>query len=148
VRTGGVVPKPSIRSSTSGVCITLPMSFLLDPATPLFARISYAAADPYAVTVLFCTQDQSVQWVFARDLLADGLIEEAGHGDVHVWPIADDSDARSVGVELDSPDGVVELTARRRDITRFLEATYRLVPRGAESAHLDIDAELAILCAD
>lgn len=142
------MPKPSIRTSPNGVCITLPMLFLLDPATPLSARISYAAADPYAVTVLFCTQDQSVQWVFARDLLADGLVEDTGDGDVHVWPIADGSGVQSIGVQLDSPDGVVELTARGRDITRFLDATYRLVPRGAESAHLDIDAELAILCAD
>lgn len=142
------MPKPSIRSSANSVCVTLPMFFLLDPATSLSARISYATADPYAVTVLFCTEDQSVQWVFARDLLADGLVEDTGDGDVHVWPLAEDSGIQSIGVELDSPDGVVELTARRRDITRFLDATYRLVPRGAESAHLDIDAELAILCAD
>lgn len=142
------MPKPSIQLSSSGVNMTLPMRFLRDATTPLSARISYAAADPYAVTVLFRTPNQAVEWAFARDLLADGLVEGTGDGDVHVWPMLDASGLQSVGVELDSPDGVVELTARGRDLARFLEATYRLVPRGTESAHLDIDAELAALCAD
>lgn len=55
---------------------------------PVHARFRYDPADPYAVQATFHTEaePQTVTWTFARELLATGLDQPAGLGDVQVWP--------------------------------------------------------------
>lgn len=50
-------------------------------------RWEYSTDDPMAVQVFILAGRQWVEWVFSRDLLSDGLIAEAGVGDVRICPV-------------------------------------------------------------
>lgn len=108
-------------------------------AMALEARFGYDLGDPYAVTVTFRTGWGNVVWTFARDLLARGITDPIGDGDVHVWPCLDPSGRAVVVIELSSPDGELLVQARNRDITRFVNRTLARVPSGTESDHVDVD---------
>jgi hypothetical protein len=115
-------------------------------ALPLVAQLRYDAADPYAVEALFDTgADTPVRWVFARDLLSDGLARAAGEGDVIVRPALDEDGSAAVHLVLASPDGRAMLEANSEELREFLDQTYGVVPRGSESERVDIDAELLSL---
>ncbi|HEY6740031.1 MAG TPA: SsgA family sporulation/cell division regulator [Actinopolymorphaceae bacterium] len=106
----------------------------------LTAELRYDAADPYAVDIVFHTGDpRGVRWVFARDLLAEGLFRKTGDGDVRVSPHLDDRGTRIVQIELRSPDGEAVLQAPADGLRGFLESTYAVVLPGSESAHIDLD---------
>lgn len=117
---------------------------LLDATGPtlrLTAELRYDAADPYAVDAVFHTGDpDGVRWVFARDLLAEGLTGPSGEGDVTVAPLVDDRGRRLILLELRSPDGHAVLQAPADKVASFLATTYRICPAGTESARIDIDA--------
>lgn len=99
----------------------------------------YAASDPYAVTVTFCTPQGDLPWTFARDLLVRGLDGPVGDGDVHVWPAITDRGRAVLLVELTSPDGHLVAQARTDEVYRFLTRSLALVPSGTEGDHLDVD---------
>lgn len=99
----------------------------------------YDLADPFAVTVTFCTPQGDLPWTFARDLLVRGLDGPNGDGDVHVWPSITARGRAVVLVELSSPDGHLVAQARTDEVHRFLTRTLALVPAGTESEHLDVD---------
>ncbi|WP_443065138.1 SsgA family sporulation/cell division regulator [Streptomyces sp. NBC_00576] len=51
----------------------------------LHTRLTYRVSDPYAVEARFRAEDQGeTVWIFARDLLRDGLERANGLGDVTV----------------------------------------------------------------
>jgi Streptomyces sporulation and cell division protein, SsgA len=109
-------------------------------ALRLTAELRYDAADPYAVDIVFHTgEPRGVRWVFARDLLAEGLFRESGDGDVHVAPLFDDSGRHVIQIELRSPDGEAILQAPADGLEAFLDSTYAIVPQGSESSHIDLD---------
>ena len=118
---------------------------------PLVASLHYSGSDPYAIRMAFHvgTEDQ-VEWIFARDLLADGLVTPEGDGDVQIWPsapsTAPDGQARSplgvLNIKLSSPFGEAHFEAPATAIGNFLDRTFRIVPMGKESQVVDIDAEL------
>jgi hypothetical protein len=125
---------------------------LIDPtgaATPLEAELQYDPRDPYAVTTVFMTGRSQVRWTFGRDLLASGLYEPSGDGDVHVWPCLDADGHAVVIIELSSPDGEALVQARTGDLSIFVEKMSKAVLPGTESEYLDLDAAItAILEAD
>ena len=106
----------------------------------LDAEFGYSAVDPYAVTLRFPVAGGDVVWTFGRDLLASGLDEPSGDGDVHVWPCLDARGRAVVVIELCSPDGELLAQARLRDVQAFLMSAGAIVPVGHESPHLDLDA--------
>jgi hypothetical protein len=114
---------------------------------PMAASLFYSAVDPYAVRVAFHVGlDEPVEWVFARDILADGARGFEGVGDVRVWPSADTNGRLAVlNIRLSSPSGEALFRFPAADVTKFLTATHQLVPRGCEFLYLDIDAELTSL---
>ncbi|HLL08788.1 MAG TPA: SsgA family sporulation/cell division regulator [Nocardioidaceae bacterium] len=114
-------------------------------ATPLEAELRYDTRDPYAVEATFGAGERLVTWVFSRDLLAEGLYEPAGDGDVHIWPCLDARGRAVVIVELSSPDGDALLQARSSEVSDFLLKTCEIVPQGDEPGHLDVDAALVRL---
>lgn len=130
-----------------------------DSVWPVDARVSYSAADPYAVSLTFMTSDEpgeGICWTFARQLLTDGITRSVGDGDVQVHPrsIADpeasvDADVegpRSVVVlSMSSPNGSATFEASMHDVVEFLADTYAVVPTGTESAHVDVDAAIAAI---
>jgi hypothetical protein len=111
------------------------------------ATLTYSAHEPYAVTAVFRTSDGDVSWVFGRDLLEDGLASPAGEGDVAVWPSMAHG-RRIVCLSLVSPSGSALLEADHARVRAFLDDSLREVPRGTETALLDLDAGLAALLDD
>jgi hypothetical protein len=108
-------------------------------ASRLDGELEYNATDPYAAVAVFRAGPTPIRWVFARELLADGLFAPVGDGDVHVWPCLDSSGRAVVLIELISPHGEALLQARSRDVSDFLQHTFELVPRGTEDMQLDLD---------
>jgi hypothetical protein len=115
--------------------------------TPLEAELRYDTRDPYAVVAHFRAGDTLVRWVFSRDLLAEGLYEPVGDGDVHVWPHLDARGSAVVIVELSSPHGEALLQVRSNEVSEFLALTREIVPVGHEGHHLDLDGVVARLLA-
>jgi Streptomyces sporulation and cell division protein, SsgA len=115
---------------------------------PVAADLSYDSTDPYAATLTFHVTDTPVPWVFARDLLRNGLGEPTGDGDVHVWPSLNDEGLAVISIELCSPQGDALVEIRTADAAAFVERTFTTVAAGDESARLDLDATIAAILAD
>ena len=112
---------------------------------PVRARMRYDVSDPYAVHMAFHTgTGEVVEWTFARQLLTDGVTRPVGEGDVQVWPSSSGGSA-VVCLALSSPSGKALFEVPLPQLVDFLGATYAAVPTGGESAHVDVDAELALL---
>ncbi|MER6400183.1 SsgA family sporulation/cell division regulator [Kitasatospora sp. NPDC001603] len=108
----------------------------------LVVELEYDPADPFAVRLTFhLPGDAPVTWVFARELLFDGVDRPTGEGDVHVHPVGEE--LSEVCVLLRSPEGHARLRACAAPLTAFLARTDRLVPRGRELTGGEIDAQLA-----
>jgi hypothetical protein len=119
-------------------------TFGTSAVTPVTTRWTYETYEPYAVTVAFATdRGRWVEWVFARDLLIEGLAEPAGQGDLRIRP--DDEDPDLLMLEIHAPSGSAVFSLDREDTEDFLARTLDLVPRGAESAHFDVERLLAEL---
>jgi hypothetical protein len=109
---------------------------------PLVASLYYSAEDPFAIRMSFHVgMDEPVEWIFARDLLADGLEGPAGEGDVQVWP-TDAHGAGLLNLALSSPFGEAHFEAPLSDTAAFLERTFQLIAAGQETAYMDMDGEL------
>lgn len=123
------------------------------PSVPVPVRLLFEQADPFAVHMTFTTAPgRDVSWVFARDLLLDGLLRPVGDGDVRIWPgpggaTSDGAPQDVVFLELSSPSGRARFEASATTIARFLDQTLALVPSGAESSLVDVDAALKALLA-
>jgi hypothetical protein len=114
-------------------------------ATPLDAVLSYDASDPYAVAARFTVAGNTVRWVFARSLLATGVFEPAGEGDVQVWPCLNARGQAVTVIELSSPEGQALIQARSDEVYEFLRRAEALVAEGAEATYIDIDGTIAKL---
>jgi hypothetical protein len=114
------------------------------PAVPVQVELRYDTRDPYAVVAAFRTGRVGwVEWVFARDLLADGLITHSGEGDVTIRPAADDPEV--VMVELSSPSGHAVFEASAQELADFLDRTYDVVVPGNENLWVNVDDALTRL---
>ncbi len=117
------------------------------PSLPVIADLRYAADDPWAVRVAFQTGgegDGVVEWMFARQLLTEGIAGAVGEGDVRVWPAATGTD-RVVHLAMASPSGSALFEIDRDDLVEFLQKTYLAVPTGSEADAVDLETELADL---
>lgn len=112
----------------------------------LDGEFSFDPRDPYAVTMRLDARSGSVTWTFARDLLAEGIYEPSGDGDVHVWPCLSSTGQAVVIVELSSPDGSALLQTPSREVQAFVSEIYAAVPEGTET--VEMDALVAQLLAD
>lgn len=114
------------------------------PAVPVQVELRYDTRDPYAVVAAFRTGRSGwVEWVFSRDLLADGLIAQIGNGDVKIRPASDNPEV--VVVELSSPSGHAMFEASAEELADFLDRTYDVVLPGNEHLWVDVDDALAQL---
>ncbi len=116
-------------------------------AHTLHAQLGYEIDDPYAVTLTFRVPGEDVVWTFGRELIAAGLVEPHGDGDVHVWPENDHGSGAMVMIELCSPDGHLLAAAPANEIHRFLLRTHALVPVGHEASFLNVDRLISALLA-
>ena len=97
-------------------------------------------ADPYAVQLVFGHETgRDVTWSFARDLLAEGLYEPAGDGDVLVWPCLGTNGSAVVVIELRSPHGMAMLQTSSKAVQRFVSDVFDAVPAGTETSRIPLD---------
>ncbi|MFF3905836.1 SsgA family sporulation/cell division regulator [Streptomyces sp. NPDC001848] len=110
-----------------------------EPPVPLPAELRYDMSDPYAVCLsLGAPGAPSVDWVFARSLLADGLRRSAGIGDVVVVP-RHRCHPDALRILLRTRTGAAVLEVGIRAVTSFLRRTDAIVPPGTEHRHIDLD---------
>lgn len=125
----------------------LELQLVISPerSIPVPARLSYRTEDPFAMQITFHIGSEApVHWMFARELLLDGIFRPCGEGDVRVWP--GKADGRNViYLALRSPDGDALLYAPAQAIAAWLERTLRIVPPGSEGEQLDTEDELCAL---
>ncbi|MFD5462053.1 SsgA family sporulation/cell division regulator [Kitasatospora sp. NPDC127059] len=122
----------------------LVMNLVVSPelSFSLVVDLAYEPGDPYAVRCTFhLPGDAPVTWVFARELLLDGLSGPAGEGDVRIHPVG--GELSEVSIELHSPNGEALLRAPAPPLIAFLARTDRLVPMGQELTGRELDAQLA-----
>ncbi|MFF2851138.1 SsgA family sporulation/cell division regulator [Streptomyces sp. NPDC058001] len=109
------------------------------------ATLRYDSRDPFAVRMTFpapsTLEGVEVCWTFARELLATGLDEPAGDGDVRVRPYGYD---RTV-MEFHAPEGTAIVHIHSGELRRFLKRATALVPVGREHRQIDLDHDLAEL---
>ncbi|RKE22190.1 SsgA family sporulation/cell division regulator [Streptomyces sp. TLI_171] len=104
------------------------------------ARLRYYRTDPCAVYLDHPTgQDGPETRVFARDVLATGLAEPVGTGDVSVRPGGGHT-PDTVFISLSARGGTIVLRAPKLLVQAFLEASWTVVPAGREFEHHDLDA--------
>ena len=115
-----------------------------DRIVPVVATLTYSIAEPFAISALFRTSDGNINWIFARDLLENGLTESVGEGDVMIWP-AHDADGEIICISLSSPGGNALLEADSDELRRFLDQSYNIVKRGQESDYVNVDIFLDAL---
>ena len=131
------------------IVIELPVEARLVAAAPRMpsipATLYYDRTDPFAVRMTFpapaTLEGVEVCWTFARELLASGLEDAAGSGDVRVRPYGYD---RTV-LEFHAPEGTAVVHVRSGEVRRFLQRTTDLVPTGLEHLQVDLDHDLAEL---
>jgi hypothetical protein len=117
------------------------------PGVPVSVDLTYSSQDPYAVQASFRTgSTTAVEWVFARDLLHEGLTRPAGTGDVRVQPVP--LNPGRVQLELSSPSGYAVFQTCAQALGDFLQRTYIAVPAGNEYSKLDFDLALSDLLND
>ncbi|MFA3842614.1 SsgA family sporulation/cell division regulator [Streptomyces aureus] len=115
-----------------------------DFSLPIPAGLRYDTVDPYAVRAVFHTDGGMVEWVFARDLLAQGLCRSAGIGDVRLWPSGRLGEG-NVCIALRSGEEEVLLEASVRPLELFVKRMDAAVPPGTEHRHVDLETELSHL---
>ncbi|MFD7744379.1 SsgA family sporulation/cell division regulator [Streptomyces sp. NPDC059698] len=107
------------------------------------AMLSYDREYPFAVRMAFpapaTLEGTEVSWEFSRELLAAGVDDPAGEGDVRVRPFGYD---RTV-LEFHAPEGIAMVHVRTEELRRFLERARELVPEGEEHLYLDVDRGLS-----
>jgi hypothetical protein len=114
---------------------------------PLPAELRYSAADPYAVRLsLGAPSAPSVDWVFARSLLAQGLRRPTGSGDVAVFPRRQ-CHPDVIRILLRTRAGAALLEVAGAAVSAFLHHTEALVPPGTEHHRIDLDRVVAQLTA-
>lgn len=127
----------------------LEIKLVLSPerGIPVAARLSYRTDDPYAVHITFHVGSKTpVDWLFARELLVEGVFRPSGHGDVRIWPAT--VDGRGViCLALSSPAGDALLQAPAQVVSAWLERTLRAVVPGTEHEQLGLDSGLRRLLA-
>jgi len=112
----------------SYVCIDFQLA-RSDPGQPSCtfpAELAWVSADAAAVQLTVV----DVPWLFARDLLADGLTGSVGIGDVRVRPCP--ADRTQLELTLNSPSGRCSLLADLMVVDMFLQSTCEHVARGSE----------------
>lgn len=136
--------------STSSTTVRTSVPFVSGEAQneSLAGELVFDPADPYAVIMHLQARTGTVTWTFARELLAEGLYDPVGDGDVQVWPCLSTTGHAVVIIELRSPEGMALIQAPSRLVHDFVAESLRVVPVGEETSHLALDSLIAKLLAD
>ncbi|CAG6390721.1 Streptomyces sporulation and cell division protein, SsgA [Actinacidiphila cocklensis] len=110
-----------------------------EPQVSLPASFHYQRSDPYAVLLSIGTASTgTVDWIFALDLLREGMSRPVGEGAVLVAPRLSSRGA-VVRVVVRSQVGSAALDIRTSAVADFLDRVHKVVPPGTEGSCVDID---------
>jgi Streptomyces sporulation and cell division protein, SsgA len=127
--------------------VTTPLTLAVSAASgeaDLAAELRYDANDPFAVSLAIGMEcGTPVVWVFGRDLLADGVSQATGEGDITVEP-ANDAYSHEIRITL-ATDCLATMIAPRDKVVEFLVQSFTVVASGCELDRIDFDAEIASL---
>jgi hypothetical protein len=133
--------------------VTTPLTLFVSADTgdaEIAAEFRYDPNDPLAVSLVIGLEcAEPVVWVFGRDLLADGVSEACGLGDITVEPASDTANGttcRDIRITL-ATDRLATMIAARDKVVEFLVESFTVVPSGCELDHIDFDAEIEALIA-
>lgn len=105
---------------------------LRDKPVPFRAALRYSSTDPLAVQVILPAEATRGgwprTWVFARDLLSEGLNNDAGSGSVRIWSCCPSGTV----LEFHSAGEILPVQFRTAVLARFLRCSYALVAPGKE----------------
>lgn len=101
---------------------------------PIITEMCYDPRKPAEVLFTF----DRVEWIFSRDLLARGMTERSGEGDVVIRP----SGVRHLEIYLESPTGECNLSMVRSEVSDFLEKTLNAVPDDEEEERISVEIDL------
>jgi hypothetical protein len=139
---------PASDRATGTIRVTVPFVSGETQVQELRGDLVFDPADPYAVQLVFGHENgQGVTWSFARELLAEGLYDPAGDGDVLVWPCLGTTGTAVVVIELRSPHGMAMLQTSSKAVQRFVSDIYAAVPEGTESSRIALDDLVSYLLA-
>ncbi|HLL68962.1 MAG TPA: SsgA family sporulation/cell division regulator [Micromonosporaceae bacterium] len=114
------------------------------------ATFMYCKFEPFAIRLVFPAEAMvgSIPgiWVGARCVLGAGLVEPSGLGDMQVFPLEGRLSATAIRLVTEKGDAVLRYPTR--EVQRFLDATYDMVPAGAEPTYLDVDGVVERLLSD
>ncbi|SDZ49581.1 Streptomyces sporulation and cell division protein, SsgA [Saccharopolyspora shandongensis] len=111
---------------------------------PVGVELRYDSRNPYEICMkLNVGKSGQVDWVIARDLLADGLVAEAGEGDVRIGPRLDRPGL--VVIALSAPSGQATFEVNADQLVDFLNDTYDAVAPGDEHRWMNVDEALSRL---
>lgn len=118
-------------------------------AEPFVGILYYTSSDPYAVRLTFVDERArgTVDYLFSRALLIDGLVKAVGDGDTLIEP------CKTPGITMITvtPDRKIGggypyvLYCSTRLLEQFVDKTFDLVALGSEDRHQNIDALIARL---
>lgn len=101
------------------------------------AVLRYEPDCPYEVRLWLTGSSQpswpEPGWVFARDLLVDGLHHRVGVGSVRITPLG----ASFTRIDLVRRHDIASLTLHTEPLRDFVQATMDLVPPQTEGRHFD-----------
>lgn len=130
----------TLRQAAGARLIAAPDQQILIPVA-----LRYGRADPLAVHIdfpsLVSPDGEDMTWSFARELLAQGLYEPVGIGDVYIWPCGP---AYTI-MEFRSHEGRAMAKFSTPVLRRFLLRSYTLVERGREEVEPALVERLADL---
>ncbi len=118
--------------------LTLRMVVDSDRTIEVPCEFEYRSDEPYAVRATFRTGAADIEWMFARDLLLEGLQRPSGEGDVVIWP-ENHGDAPLVLLALNSPTGQAVLECDRPHVEQFIRRTFDIVAVGEEGSSVGVD---------
>ena len=130
---------PEVNRATAGYHVVVSAWVPGERPLPVEADLRYDSADPYAVCLsLHVGGSSTLDWTFARELLADGIYRPIGIGDVVVEPVHTRR-GELVRITLRSPAGVLHIQLPARAVLSFVQRTLAIVRLGAEERHVDLD---------
>jgi hypothetical protein len=116
--------------STKSINLIAPYAIVGTPNVEYRAEFEWHPADPTTVRATFAwSPEESVDWVFSRELLADGITSFMwlGDGDVKFRSYS----VHQFCIRLSSPEGTATLLLATRQVEDFLRETESVVGSGS-----------------
>ncbi|MFD7130893.1 SsgA family sporulation/cell division regulator [Streptomyces sp. NPDC059894] len=135
------LPEQGLRPPSDIIALDVTVGLLVGDAEllPIPARFVYDPRLPFEVRLELPGPDgaRAAPWVFARDLLTNGLRRPSGEGDVRVHPPCRCHGQQDTRVHLHGTSGTALLHIPEQPLRAWLVRTWEAVAPGEESGRID-----------